>query len=76
MKLSVSLPDEDVAALDEYVRTAGLRSRSAAVRYAIRLLRMPDLEQDYAAAWAEWESSGEQAAWDGTSADGLSDAAR
>ena len=76
MKLSVSLPDEDVAILDDYARSAGLRSRSAAVQYAIRLLRLPDLEQDYAAAWQEWESSGEQAAWDGTSADGLTDAAR
>ena len=76
MKLSVSLRDEDVAILDDYARTAGLRSRSAAVQYAIGLLRLPGLEQDYAEAWREWESSGEQAAWDGTSADGLNDAAR
>jgi Arc/MetJ-type ribon-helix-helix transcriptional regulator len=76
MKLSVSLAAEDVAALDEYARTSGLKSRSAAVQHAIRLLRHPDLEQDYAAAWAEWESSGEQASWDTTSADGLTDAAR
>ena len=53
MKLSVSLPDEDVAVLDEYVRAAGLTSRSAALRHAIRLLRYPDLEKDYAAAWDE-----------------------
>lgn len=76
MKLSVSLTAEDVAVLDEYARTAGLRSRSAAVQRAIRLLRLPDLEQDYAAAWDEWESSGEQGVWDGTAADGLNDAAR
>lgn len=76
MKLSVSLPDADVAALDEYARTSGLASRSAVVRHAIRLLRLPDLEQDYAAAWDEWASSGEQAAWDGTAGDGLIDAAR
>ncbi len=50
MKLSVSLPDQDVALLDKYVRSAGLPSRSAAVRHAVRLLRHPDLEQDYAAA--------------------------
>ena len=71
MKLSVSLPPEDVAALDEYARIAGLTSRSAAVQYAIRLLRHPDLEQDYAAAWEEWEASGEQGAWETVSADGL-----
>ena len=76
MKLSVSLPDEDVALLDEYVRTSGLASRSAAVQHAVRLLRHPDLEQDYADAWNEWRSSGEQSAWEGTAADGLTDAAR
>ena len=64
MKLSVSLPEEDVAALDAYARAAGLKSRSAAVLCAIRLLRYPDLEDDYAAAW------------EATAADGLSDAAR
>jgi Arc/MetJ-type ribon-helix-helix transcriptional regulator len=76
MKLSISLPEEDVAVLDEYARTSGLRSRSAAVQQAIRLLRHPDLEHDYAAAWDEWESSGERAAWETTTADGLADAAR
>ena len=76
MKLSVSLPDQDVALLDEYVRTSGLASRSAAVQYAVRLLRHPGLEQDYDVAWAEWEADGEQDRWDGTAADGLTDAAR
>jgi Arc/MetJ-type ribon-helix-helix transcriptional regulator len=76
MKLSVSLRDEDVAVLDEYVQTSGLGSRSAALQHAIRLLRHPDLEHDYTAAWDEWESSGQQASWDGTAGDGLTDAAR
>lgn len=76
MKLSVSLPEEDVALLDEYVRTAGLSSRSAALRHAVHLLRLPDLEQDYEAAWQEWEASGDQAAWSATTADGTGDAAR
>jgi Arc/MetJ-type ribon-helix-helix transcriptional regulator len=76
MKLSISLPDEDVAVLDEFAERSGLSSRSAAVRHAIQLLRDPELEQDYAAAWQEWEVSGEQAAWEGTAADGLTDAAR
>ncbi len=73
MKLSVSLSDDDVAVLDEYARTTGLRSRSAALQHAVRLLRHTDLEQDYAAAWAEWESSGAQAAWEDTTADGLTE---
>lgn len=76
MKLSVSLPDEDVAVLDEFARAAGLSSRSAAVHYAVRMLRLPELEQDYEAAWNEWEASSDHAAWSVTSADGIADAAR
>ncbi|WP_066581598.1 ribbon-helix-helix domain-containing protein [Cellulomonas timonensis] len=76
MKLSVSLPDEDVAVLDEYARATGLPSRSAAVRRAVQMLREVDLEDDYAAAWNEWEASGERAAWDGAVGDGLTDAPR
>jgi Arc/MetJ-type ribon-helix-helix transcriptional regulator len=76
MKLSVSLPDEDVAILDEFARAAGLRSRSAALRHAVRMLRLPELEQDYEAAWNEWEGSSDYAAWEATAADGIVDAAR
>lgn len=72
----MSLPEEDVALLDSYARSAGLASRSAAIHRAILLLRDADLEHDYEIAWDEWESSGEQAAWAGTAADGLADAAR
>ncbi len=76
MKLSVSLPDEDVAILDEFALTAALPSRSAALRHAVRMLRLPELEQDYGTAWKEWETSGDQAGWSVTSADGIADAAR
>ncbi|GAB3593186.1 type II toxin-antitoxin system antitoxin MazE9 [Angustibacter peucedani] len=76
MKISVSLPEEDVATLDEFARTTGLRSRSAALHHAVRLLRAPELESDYDAAWQEWESSGDEAAWGVTAADGAADAAR
>ncbi len=76
MKLSVSLSAEDVAVLDEFARTSGLASRSAALQHAVRLLRHADLEHDYAAAWEDWESSGERSAWEGTVDDGLTDAAR
>ena len=57
MKLSVSLPDEDVAILDEFVRAAGLPSRSAAVQRAVHMLRLPELDRDYESAWKEWEAS-------------------
>lgn len=76
MKLSISLSTDDVAALDRYVRAAGVSSRSAAVQRAIRLLSDPELEHAYAAAWDEWESTGEATAWESTSADGVADAAR
>ena len=48
MKLSISLPEEDVAALDRYVRAAGIPSRSAAIQRAIRMLQDPELEDAYA----------------------------
>lgn len=69
------MSEEDVALLDEYARASGLPSRSAVVQRAVRLLRYADLEQDYAAAWEDWESSGDRAAWEGAAGDGLQDAA-
>jgi len=76
VKLSVRLPDEDVATLDEYARAAGLPSRSAALQHAVARLRHADLGEDYSAAWDEWESSGARDAWEGTIGDGLADAPR
>jgi hypothetical protein len=69
VKLSVSLSDDDIALLDEYARSAGLGPRSAALQHAVSLLRHEDLEQQYAAAWDEWEHSGAQAGWEDTVAD-------
>nr|WP_281373185.1 ribbon-helix-helix protein, CopG family [Kineococcus aurantiacus] len=65
------MSEADVAALDEHVREAGLPSRSAAVQRAIRALAHQHLEQDYAAAWEEWDDSGDREAWEGAAADGL-----
>ena len=76
MKLSVSLAAEDVEILDNYARTTGLPSRSAALHHAIRMLRLPHLDDDYAAAWDGWESSGDAALWETTAADGTPDATR
>lgn len=76
MKLSVSLRDEDVEILDDYVRTTGLPSRSAALQHAVRMLRLPDLDRDYEAAWQEWEASGDEAAWSVSADDGIADDAR
>ena len=76
MKVSVSLSEGDLAALDRYVEQAGLESRSAAVQQAIRRLPDPQLEADYAAAWQEWAIAGDEDAWAAASSDGLTDAAR
>lgn len=71
MKLSVSLSEEDVALLDAYARSSGLPSRSAVVQQAIRSLRLSGLEEDYAAAWDDWDASGSRGDWEGVAADGL-----
>lgn len=71
MKLSVSIPDEDVEFLDEYARRGGYPSRSAVVQRAVRMLRSEGLEDDYAAAIDEWETSGDAEAWESTAGDGL-----
>ncbi|QQY23391.1 antitoxin [Dermacoccus nishinomiyaensis] len=54
----------------------GLASRSAAVQRAVRNLKHPDLERDYEAAWAEWADSGNDAAQETVTGDGLNDATR
>lgn len=72
MKLSVSLSEDDVAVLDDHARKSGLGSRSAAVRQAIRLLPHSDLEEAYAQAWQDWDTSGEREAWEGAAGDGMS----
>lgn len=71
MKISVSLPEEDVAFLDDYAKEAEGSSRSAAVHDAIALLRTARLMTDYAQALDEWIDSGEAAVWDAVVADGL-----
>jgi antitoxin MazE9 len=76
VKLSVSLSESDVEALDKFAHAAGLKSRSAAIQQAIKLLGDPELEAAYAQAWLEWESSGDAGSWEVTTADGLADASR
>lgn len=71
MKLSVSLPDDDVEFLDDYARAQGAQSRSAVLHRAVRLLRASELTADYEDAWQEWTTSGEAEDWDVTAPDGL-----
>jgi Arc/MetJ-type ribon-helix-helix transcriptional regulator len=70
MKVSVSLPGEDVQFLDEYVKEQGLESRSAALHRAVRMLRTAELGGTYEAAWEEWAAQ-DQIPWESTSGDGL-----
>ena len=71
MKLSVSLPDEDVEFLDSYAETQGFASRSAALHRAVRLLRATSLGSAYESAWQEWSNSDDSAVWDAAVSDGL-----
>ena len=71
MKVSISIPDGDIEFLDEYARKTGLDSRSAAVQKAVRLLRTAELRDAYAAAWEEFDSTGDAALWETTVGDGL-----
>lgn len=71
MKISVSLPDEDVDFLDEYARSLGVRSRSAVIQRAVRLLRANELGPAYAEAWEEWEASGDADVWNSAVGDGI-----
>jgi Arc/MetJ-type ribon-helix-helix transcriptional regulator len=71
VKVSVSLPGEDVQFLDAYAKEQGLESRSAALHRAVRLLRTAELGGTYEAAWEEWDAAGEADLWESTSRDGL-----
>ncbi|MEE9561882.1 MAG: ribbon-helix-helix domain-containing protein [Thermoanaerobaculia bacterium] len=71
MKVSVSLPDEDIEFLDAYARSVGARSRSAVLQRAVRLLRATELGPAYAQAWQEWGAGGDSEVWESVSGDGL-----
>jgi Arc/MetJ-type ribon-helix-helix transcriptional regulator len=70
MKVSVSLPDEDVEFLDAYAESRGIASRSAVVHKAVRLLRASGLGVAYEQAWDEWNQC-DADLWDATTSDGL-----
>lgn len=72
MKLSVSLPEEDVEFLDAYATSQGISSRSAALHKAVRLLRAAELGPAYEEAWDAWRRSDDEALWAASTGDGLS----
>ncbi len=71
MKVSVSLPGDDVAFLDEYASTHACASRSAVVQQAIQALRLGGLHEAYGDSWAEWEATGEADSWNAVVGDGV-----
>jgi len=73
MKLSVSLPEDDVEFLDSYAESQGIESRSAVVHKAVGLLRLSELGDAYADAFASWSAEDDAAAWDSATADGIGD---
>lgn len=75
MKLSVSLPDDDVAFLDSYARAAGIESRSAVLHKAVRMLRTSALGAAYEDAWQDWADSPLAGEWDAVAGDGLANEA-
>jgi Arc/MetJ-type ribon-helix-helix transcriptional regulator len=70
MKVSVSLPEDDVEFLDAYASAQGISSRSAALHKAVRLLRASELGPAYEEAWAHWAADDAEL-WDSTVSDGL-----
>jgi Arc/MetJ-type ribon-helix-helix transcriptional regulator len=70
MKVSVSLPDDDVEFLDAYASAQGISSRSAALHKAVRLLRASELGPAYQQAWDQWAED-DTALWESTGGDGL-----
>jgi Arc/MetJ-type ribon-helix-helix transcriptional regulator len=72
MKVSVSLPEEDLVFLDAYAQAQGFGSRSAVLHKAVRLLRASELGSAYDAAWREWSERNDGELWEATAGDGLS----
>lgn len=71
MKVSVSLPENDLDFLDTYAVERGVKSRSAALQRAVALLRAEVLSDAYAEAAAEWSADPAAQLWESTVADGL-----
>lgn len=70
-KISISLQDEALTALDQFIADKNLPSRSAAIQEAIAMMTSTNLQNAYAQAFTEWND--EQAEdWDTVSSDGIS----
>jgi hypothetical protein len=75
VKVSVSISAADIEFMDRYAAQHDVKSRSGVIQRALSLLRSTQLEDDYAAAWKEWDGTEDAALWETTVGDGLSDEA-
>jgi Arc/MetJ-type ribon-helix-helix transcriptional regulator len=73
MKVSVSLPEDDIEFLDSYAHAQGIASRSAVMHKAVSLLRDAQLGVAYEDAWDSWTASVDADAWETTIGDGTGD---
>jgi Arc/MetJ-type ribon-helix-helix transcriptional regulator len=71
MKVSVSLPEDDVEFLDAYAQSQGAESRSAVVHKAVGLLRVSELGDAYEDAFRAWDDDAGTDAWNAVVTDGL-----
>jgi Arc/MetJ-type ribon-helix-helix transcriptional regulator len=69
LRVSASLPAEDVEFLDAFRRANGFHSRSSVLHLAIYMLRGAQLTSSYEAAWAEWKDMPDSVDWAPASAD-------
>lgn len=70
MKLSVSIPEDDLDFIDRYAVAHRVESRSGVLQRAVALLRANELGASYEAAWSEWDE-GDNEIWNEATADGL-----
>jgi putative addiction module CopG family antidote len=71
MKISISLPDEDLQFVDAQASSGQFSSRSAVLQAAVRILRDRQHADSYAAAWDEWDASDDGTIWDAATSDGI-----
>ena len=76
MKVSVSLPDEDVEFLDRYAASSGHRLSIRRTPQGRPPAQGDGVGPAYEQAWADWASDDDSDLWETTTGDGLADAAR
>lgn len=70
MKLSITLPDKDVAYIDRHIADHDEPSRSAVIRKAIERLRHEELSEAYGELCKEWGTE-DDLLWETTVGDGI-----